>query len=147
MVVFGDDIARLLMNLRRGVVQIVVSHALNVERRRFGGKWLRPGGAFAGDARGRHRPFLDRPHRLAGDAVENIDEGLLGHLRDRLDALSADADIDQIGRGRRVVIPQPVMHELIVPDLLAGRRIEAHQAVAIEAIAGTVAAVVVVGRR
>jgi hypothetical protein len=37
------------------------------------------------------------------------------------------------------------MNELIVPDLLAGRRIETDQALAIETVAGTIAAVIVIG--
>ena len=61
--------------------------------------------------------------------------------------LSVDGDVDQIGRGRRVVVPQSMADELVVPDLLAGRRVEAHEAVAIEAVSGAMAAVVVVGRR
>ena len=64
-------------------------------------KWLGLRCAFAGHARRRHRLFLDRPHRLAGDAIEHVDERLLGHLRHRLDRLSADGDVDQGWRRRR----------------------------------------------
>ena len=39
------------------------------------------------------------------------------------------------------------MDELVVPDLLAGRRIETDEALAIEPVAGAMAAVIVVGRR
>src|SRR5215510_6852269 len=39
------------------------------------------------------------------------------------------------------------MHDLVVPDLLAGRRVDADEALTVEAVAGPVAAVIVVGRR
>src|SRR5450432_2708345 len=96
--------------------------------------------ALAGNARRRHRLLLDRPHRLAGDAIEHIDKSLLCYLRHRLDRLSRHGDIDQVECGRRIVIPQPVMNELIVPDLLARRRVETHEALAIETVAWAVAA-------
>ncbi len=93
------------MNLRCQIDQILVAHALNVDRRGFGRKRLRLRCALARNARGRHRLLLDRPDRLAGDAIEHIDKGLLSHLRDRLDAIPVDIDVDQVRRGRRVVIP------------------------------------------
>src|SRR3979490_1962127 len=40
-----------------------------------------------------------------------------------------------------------MMNELVVPDLLAGRSINADQAVAIEAVAGPMPAIIIVGRR
>ena len=92
-------------------------------------------GALAGHVGRRHRPLLDRPHRLAGDAIEHVDEGLLGDLRDRLDALAVDGDVDQVGRGRQVVVPQAVMDDLEVPDPLAGRHVEADEAFAEEVVA------------
>src|SRR5207245_9434734 len=95
----------------------------------------------------RYRWFLHRPHRLASDAIEHVDERLLGYLRHRLDRLSADRDVDQGWRRRGVVIPQAVMHELVVPDLLAGGRFDTDEAVAIKPGAGAMAAIVIVGRR
>src|SRR5258705_8815081 len=114
-----------------------------MERRGLRRNRLRLRRALAGNARGRRRLLLDRPHRLAGNAIEHIDEGLFGHLRDRLDALSLNGDVDQVRRGRRVVIPQTVMDELIVPDLLAGRNVKADYTLAVEPVAQPMAGVIV----
>ena len=141
------DLQRLLVNLRRQVDQVLVERTLDIERRRLGGKRLGRRRALARNAGGRHRALLDRPYRFPGHAVEHIGESLLRHLRDGLDALAVDGDVDQVRRGRRIVIPQAVMNELIVPDLAAGRDIETDQALAIEPVAGPVAAVIVVSRR
>ena len=131
-----NDVDRLLADLRREVDQVLLAHALDVERRRLGRKRLGLRRALAGHAGGRHRPLLDRPHRFAGDAVEHVDEGLLGHLRHRLDRACPSTVMSiRLGAAGGVVVPQPVMDELVVPDLLAGRRVEADEAVAIEAVA------------
>ena len=147
MIVFGHDVHRLFPDLRREIDQVFLAHALNVDRRRFGRKRLCLRQALAGHGRCGDLPLLDRPHGLAGDAVEHVDKGLLGDLRNRLDRFSADCDVDQGWRGRRVVIPHAMMDELIVPDLFAGRRIKADEAVAIKAVPQAVAAVIIVGRR
>src|SRR5262249_12530746 len=79
--------------------------------------------------------------------IEDVHEGLLGNLRHSLDATFTDGDVDKVGRGRRVVVPQSMPDELVVPYLLAGRRLEAHEAVAIKAVPWTMPAIVVVGGR
>src|SRR4030095_13391644 len=55
-------------------------------------------------------------------------------------------DVDERRRGRHVVIPQIVMHELVVPLQRAGRRVERDDGVAVQIGAFAIAAVVV-GRR
>ena len=135
------DLDRFLVNFRRQIDQIVIGRALDVERRRLRRNRLRLRGLLTGHGGGGHRLLLDRPDRFAGDAIEHIEKGLLGHLRHCLDRLAVDGDVDQVRRCRRVVIPKPVMHELEVPDLLAGGDIEADQALAIEAVARTIATV------
>ena len=62
------------------------------ERRRLRREGLRGPGRFARDLARRHRPLLDREERLAGHAVEDVDEAHLRHLRDRgnLAALRAE---------------------------------------------------------
>src|SRR5439155_20562477 len=47
----------------------------------------------------------------------------------------------------RVVVPQAVVHELVVPDFPACGGFDADQAFAIKPVARTMAAIIVVGRR
>src|SRR5262249_56593836 len=69
---------------------------------------------------------LDRPHRFAGLTIEDVDEALLARLRDRLDLLSVDRDVGEDRRARNVVVPDRMVHELVVPDAFAGLRSEEH---------------------
>ena len=65
------------------------------------------GDAFSpGTSDARHRLLVDRPHRLAGHAIERVDVALLGDLRERLDARAVHGDVEQVRRGRIVVVPQ-----------------------------------------
>lgn len=136
MIVARDDVERLLVQLRREIDQVLVAQTLDIDRRRPRRKRLGFSGTFAGNTGGRDRTLLDRPNWLAGQTIEDVNEGLLGDLRHRLDAASVDGDVDQIGRCRRVVVPQAMVDELVVPYLPAGRRVEAHQAVTIETVSG-----------
>ena len=108
---------------------------------------LRGGGALAGHRRRRDRTLLDGPDRLAGRPVEDEREPLLGDLRDRLDRPPVDGDVDQVRRRRQVVVPHRMVHELEVPDALAGLGVEADQRVGEQVVAGAVPAVVVGHRR
>ena len=71
------ELARLRPQRRREVDQIVLGQPLAIERRRLGRERLRRRGLFARHRRLRHRPFLDRPHRLAGHAIEDVQEAVL----------------------------------------------------------------------
>ena len=112
-------------------------------------RWERLGGPapVARGLRHRHRALLDGPDRLPGGAVEDVAEGLLAHLGQGLDRPAVHRDVGQHGRRRQVVVPQAVVHELVVPDALPGGGLHADQALAEEVGPGAVAAVVVVGRR
>ncbi len=119
--------------------------ALSIERRRFGGEGLCRRVPFA-----RHRALFDgalfdRPHRLAGLAIEDEHPALLGWLRDRLDRFAVDGDVHQDRRARDVVVPDAVMHELVVPDALAGLQIDGDEAFAEQIVAGTMSAEIVAG--
>ena len=78
---------------------------------------------------------------------EDEDEPVLGHLRDRADRPSVDSDIDEVRGGGRIEIPQVVMHELEVPDALAGCRLECDEAGREQVVAGPVHAVEVIRAR
>jgi hypothetical protein len=143
--VLTEGLNRFLSQLRAEVDQIVDGDALAIERRRLGREWLGRRVPLAGDRALRDRSLLDRPDRLARRAIEHVREGLLRHDGDRLDRPAVHHEINEQRRRRRVVVPQPVMHELEVPDPLSRLGIEADQALGEEVAAGTMAAVVVVG--
>src|SRR6185312_16127968 len=65
----------------------------------------------------------------------------------RFDRPAVDVDVDQNRRARDVEVPDAVVHELVVPLLLAGVEIDGDDALAVESGAGTMAAVVVAGRQ
>src|SRR5207247_2453431 len=83
---------------------------------------------------------------FSGDTIEDVHERLFRDLGDGFDTPSIDSDVNQVGCRRRVVVPQPVAYELVVPDLLAGRSLDADEAVAIETVSQAVPTVIVVGR-
>ena len=81
--------------LRREVDQIVRHvDALARVGRRLGRERLRRRRLLARHVGLRHRPLFDRPHRLAGDAIEHVEERLLARQRDRLDRLAVDVDVE-----------------------------------------------------
>ena len=79
-----------------------------------------------------HGPLFDGPERLAGDAVEDIQEAELGGLRDHVHRLAVVAYGEQLGAGGEVVIPEIVVDGLKMPEAFAGARIEREKAVAEE---------------
>src|SRR5262249_36273689 len=89
-VVFADNLDCLLAQLGRYVDEVVLAHALDIDRRGLRRERLRLRGTLAGHAGGRHRLLFDRPYRLARDAIEYIEESLLGNLGHRLDAFAID---------------------------------------------------------
>jgi len=55
-------------------------------------------------------PLYDWPNRLAGDAIEYVQERLLGGLRKRLDSAAIYVNIDQHRRTGDIHVPDAVMH-------------------------------------
>ena len=92
----------------------------------------------AGNVRARHCHLGNRPHRLAGQTVQQVDHPFLGGLGHQVQGLAAAAQVDQGGRGAEVAVPEVVMHGLEMPDTLSGIRIQGQQGVAEEV--GTLAA-------
>ena len=137
---------RLRPQLRREVDQVVDGDPLQIERRRLRREGLRGGVPLARHVPPRDRPLLDRPDRLARDPVEHVGERLLARLRDRPDLAAVDGDVEQVAGGGEVVVPQPVVDRLEVPDPLAGLGVDADDAFGEEVVAGAHAAVPVVGR-
>ena len=143
----GHELHRFLAKRRCEVDQIVDRHALTVVRRRLGDERLRRRVPLARHVALFHRTLFDRPHRFAGDAIEHVDPPLLGGLADGLDGAAVHGEVHQNRRARDVHVPDAVVHELEVPFPLAGFQIERDEALAEEAAARPVAAVIVAGRQ
>ena len=131
---------------RREVDHEVFRHALALERGRLGGEGLRRRIPLSRQRALLDRTLFDRPHRLAGLAIEHKHPTLLGRLRNRRDPLAVDRDVDQHRRAGDVVIPDRMVHELVVPDALAGLQIDGDETLGEEIVAGTMAAEIIAGR-
>ena len=93
-----------------------------------------------------HLGLRHRPDWRPGRAIEGVDPALLRRRRQHLPPLSVHRDVEQVGRHRRVVVPDVVMDHLEVPTLLAGLHVERHDAVAVEVVTVPMPAVLVAER-
>ena len=116
-------------------------------RRRVGRIRLRRPALLARHIRLRHRPFLDRPDRLAGDAVEHVQPRRLGADDHHLTVAAVVADGGQLRGGARIEIPQVVVNELEVPQPLPRARLERDDGRPEQIAADAVHAVEVIRRR
>ena len=105
------------------------------------GKWLRRRERLAGHAALRHRALLHRIERHAGLAVQQEDVAHLGALSHGRCAATHTRNLEQRGRGRRVVVPDVVMHRLEMPRDLPGLDRQRHGGAAVVVDAMTLAAV------
>ena len=85
--------------------------------------------------------FFDGEERLAGDAIEEIDDALLGGLRDRVGGLAIVRYGEKRRRSGEVAIPDVVMDALEMPEALAGVGVEGEQRVGEEVVAEAIATV------
>ena len=143
---FLRPLERQLLDLGRVVDDVRFLAALEVVRLRLGRVRLHLRQLLARHLRLRRRPHFHRPDRFAGVAVVGVDVGLLGDLEQARDAPAADVDVEQDRRRRRVVVPDVVLDQLLVPDPLAGLHVQRDDAGAEQVVAGAEAAVVVDGR-
>src|SRR5437660_1615953 len=134
--IFGHDGFRLLPQYGSEVHQLVNGSAVTAIGWWFRGKRLSRRIPFTWNVALFHRPFLDRPHRLSRDSIENIQKALFGRLGDGLDRPAFHRDISKNRGGRDVHVPQWVMHELEMPFPLPGFQIDAYQRFTKELIAG-----------
>ena len=137
------QLQRFRAQLRREVDQIVDRDRLTRVRRRLGRERLRRRVPLARHVALRHRPLLDRPDRLAGHAIEDIEEGFLARQRHRLDRLAVDVDVGQDRRRGEIVVPHRMMHHLVMPLPLAGLQIDANQAVGEQIVARPMSAILI----
>jgi hypothetical protein len=103
-------------------------------------------GVLAGNGRGWEGSLLDGKEWLAGDAVEEVEEALLGGLRDGVDGLAVAVDGEQCWRRGEVAVPDVVMDALEVPEALAGVGVEGEECVGEEVVADAIGAVEVTYR-
>jgi hypothetical protein len=68
--------------------------------------------------------LADGQQGRAGAAVQHKDLALLGRLHERGHAIAVDAQVQQAGLGRHVVVPEVVVHGLEVPAHLAGGQVQ-----------------------
>src|SRR5206468_3380151 len=137
---------RLSLRRRQIRVDVFLGERLTSERRRPRREGLRRERMLSRRVGLRHRPFLDRPDRAAGLALEDEQEALLRRLRDDIDIAAVLADRQQLRRLGQVVVPQIVMHQLVMPNAFAGARVERHERVAEQICARTIAAIEIEAR-
>ena len=65
-------------------------------------------------------------HGLTRLTVEDKGKTLFGDLGDRLDRTTLNGEIHEYRRRWEVVVPQTVMHHLIVPNAFTGFSIDGH---------------------
>ena len=137
------------LQLRRQIERIVERGALLAECRWPGRERLRGPGVLALDVARWHRTLFDRPYGSTGRAIEHERKTLFRELDDGINLTSGTigTNRDKVRRRRVVVVPQPVMHDLIVPSAHAGVRIETDERFGKKIGAGTTATVEVVARR
>ncbi len=71
---------------------------------------------------------------------------MLGNLGNGLDVPTVNGDIHEVGRGRRVIIPDTMVDHLEVPGPFSGFCVQRHQALAEQVVTGPVAAIKIIGR-
>ena len=128
------------------VDQVINRDALPIEWGRPGREGLSRAGLFPGYGGLRDRPFFNRPNRLAGFAIEDEQERLLGRLGQGLDAPAVHRDVEEDGRAGKIVIPYAVMDDLVVPFALPGLEVERDEALVEQRVARPVAAVIIARR-
>src|SRR5450631_293071 len=96
------------------------SKKLPDERRRFRRYRLSRPGRFSRDRALRNWPLLDREQWMAGKAVKNKDEAHLGYLGDRGNRNAVALHGDEHRLGWQVVVPNIMMHHLVIPEELSG---------------------------
>ena len=127
--------------------EILLRERLSRERRRCGREGLCRPRLFTRHVGLRHRPFLNRPQRLARYTIEHVEKPCLARLRDNVDRPARIAGMtycQELGACRVVVVPDVVVHHLEMPQTFAGARVEREQTVAEEVCAGAIGAIEVV---
>ncbi len=118
-----------------------LGHLLPREGRRRQRMTLRGRRPLAVDRGFRRAAFLHREQRRAGLAIQHEHVAVLGELRYGLHRLAVAHHGDQVRRRRQVPVPQIVLDDLVVPDALAGARVECQHRIGEQVVAVTIDAV------
>ena len=126
---------------------VVKRHGDLGERRRLDRKRLRRPSRFARHFTLCHRPLFHREQWLAGEPIENKNKPHFGYLRHRRDFPPLAAHGNQIGRRGHIVIPDVVVHHLVIPEKLARGGIQCHQGIPEKALTFSVRSIKIVRGR
>ena len=110
--------------LRRAVRDVGLFESLPCVGRRARGNRLRRPGLFPGHVRLRHRSLLHLEQGLAGLTIEQEEIAHLGDLCHSVDATAVVVDGYEVGWGRKVVVPEVMVDDLVVPDALPSGSVE-----------------------
>src|ERR1700675_498492 len=141
------QVSAITIGFRRRRADVGFAKRLSDERRRLDREWLRWPSRFAGDVALGNRALLHWKQRFSRKSIEDKYEPHLGHLRNRGNLPAIPPHGDQHGLRGHVVIPNIVVHHLVVPNELAAGGIERYQAVAEQIQALAVCAVEIVRSR
>jgi hypothetical protein len=75
----------------------------------------------------RYGPLFHAKHRRPGHSVENEQQAHLRNLRHGRNGLAVAGHVNQRRVRAEVIVPDVVMHKLLVPQALAGRDIQRDQ--------------------
>ena len=124
------QLSAIAIGLRRSIADLRFAERLSHERRRLDCEWLCRPSSFAGHVALGNRALLHRKQRFSREPVENKYKSHLGHLRNRRNFPAIPPHRDQHGLRGHIVIPNIVMHHLVVPDEFAAGSLKRYQAVA-----------------
>ena len=145
--VFSEFPQGVFVRGRRDVGEIRLGERLPHEGRRLHGKRLRGPGFLAGHRGMRHGLFDHGKQRLPRVPIQHEDESHLRQLHHHIPGSARPGERDENRRRRIVVVPDVVMHRLVVPLAFAGRRVERQDAVGEQIGAFPKRAVEIVRRR
>src|SRR5262249_14663689 len=113
--------------LRREIDDVVFSETLLGKRSGFGGKRLSRRAFFSRYIALWYRSLLDRPDRLAGHAIENVEKSCLAGRSDNIGGFPVNMHGSERWRRGEVIIPQSVVHRLEMPHALTRVGIKADE--------------------
>ncbi len=132
--------------LRLALVEVVTRDRHLRQRLRLHRERLRRRYLLSGHVALRHGTLDDIENRLAGDAVEREQQPGLVDDEERGNRRAAPLQVDDERSRLHVVIPDIVVHELEMPDIPAGVRIDRDHRRREQVVAGTVDADAIVVR-
>src|SRR5688572_23229290 len=138
---------RQLLQLRREVDDVIRAQPLFCERRGLLRERLRRGRTFARHITRRHGSLDDWPEWFTPRTLEHVGEARLTEQRHTIDWPAVARHTEQHGSRGRIIIPQPVMYGLEMPDAFAGTCVEYYERFREQIVALATAAVPVVARR